>query len=206
MEGPLEENPEDRFAGRNRYLRRLPPEAYRGQAYVHWTMAIGERRTGWLHEPFHAGLREVVTHTMFRYALCCPVYCLMPDHMHLLFVGILEGSDQRNAVKFLRRHVNELVLRPAGFEFQQQPHDHVLLEEERQRDGFEKVAAYIQNNPVRGGLCEVPEEYPYTGCVVPGYPAVSLSLWQEDYWDRFWETYWRLVDEGVMRLVEEEIE
>jgi len=28
------------------YLRRLAPEAYRGQAYVHWSMTIDDRKEG----------------------------------------------------------------------------------------------------------------------------------------------------------------
>jgi hypothetical protein len=38
----------DRYSGRNGYLKRLPAEYYRGQAYVHWTMSVQDRKTGWL--------------------------------------------------------------------------------------------------------------------------------------------------------------
>ena len=37
-----------RFDGRNDHLRRLEPEYYRGHAYVHWTMTMQDRKTGWL--------------------------------------------------------------------------------------------------------------------------------------------------------------
>ena len=71
------------------YLRRLSPEHYRGQAYVHWSMTMDDRKTGWLIPIFYYKFREILTHTVFRYALCCPIYCCMPDHIHLLWVGIL---------------------------------------------------------------------------------------------------------------------
>ncbi|QEG33506.1 hypothetical protein Pr1d_07700 [Bythopirellula goksoeyrii] len=33
---------------RHDYLKRLPLEYYRGQAYVHWSLTMEDRRTGWL--------------------------------------------------------------------------------------------------------------------------------------------------------------
>ena len=68
-------------------LRRLEPQAYRGQACVHWSMAMHERKREWLTSLFHLEFREILTHTMFRYGLCCPIYCCMPDHIHLLCLG-----------------------------------------------------------------------------------------------------------------------
>jgi REP element-mobilizing transposase RayT len=82
----------NRFAGRGDHLFRLDREFYRGQAYVHWTINIEERQTGWLIPVFYYKFRELLTHTAFRYAVTCPIYCLMPDHMHLLWVGIADQS------------------------------------------------------------------------------------------------------------------
>jgi hypothetical protein len=88
------------------YLRRLPDEYYRGQAYVHWSMTMDDRKQGWLVPILYCRFREVLTHTFFRYGLCCPVYCCMPDHLHLLWIGILDSSDQRVAVKYFRNCKN----------------------------------------------------------------------------------------------------
>ena len=180
------------------YLKRLPPEYYRGQVYVHWSMTMDDRRTGWLIPIFYYKLREVLTHTMFRYAVCCPIYCLMPDHMHLLWVGILDGSDQRTAVKFFRAQLNP-ILEKLGAQFQKQPYDHVLREEERERTAFEDVAEYIARNPERAGLVQSDRfrDYPYTGCLVPGYP--DLKPFQEGYWDLFWKLYSELSKNGLVR-------
>ena len=71
--------------------------------------------------------------------------------------------------------------------FQKQPHDHVLREKERERDAFQRICYYIQENPVRKSLAEDWAEYSYTGCIVPGYP--ELDMRSEDYWDRFWRVY-----------------
>ena len=151
-------------------------------------MTIQHRQQGWLTPRFHLEYREILTHSTFRYGFCCPIYCLMPDHMHLLWVGILDTCDQRLAARFFRKHTNRLLERSAA-SFQQQPYDHVLREGERERGGFEAVAEYIARNPERAGLvpADAFRSYPFTGCLVPGYP--ELSLWQVDYWERFWRLY-----------------
>jgi len=144
--------------------------------------------------------REILTHTMFRYGLCCPIYCCMPDHIHLLWIGILDGSDQRHAAKFFRSQLNP-ILGKLGARFQNQAYDHVLPEEEREPTAFEAVVQYIARNPERAGLVPADgfREYKFTGCIVPGYP--DLSPWQADYWDVFWRICHRLHTEGLIRDV-----
>lgn len=184
------------------YLRRLSPAHYRGQSYVHWSMTMDDRKQGWLIPIFYYKFREILTHTMFRYGLCCPIYCCMPDHVHLLWVGILDGSDQRVAVKFFRSQLNP-ILAKLGCQFQQQPFDHVLTEDQRERSAFENIVEYIARNPERADLVKVDRyrEYKYTGCLVPGYP--DLSPWQAGYWDLFWRIYARFREKGLVRCTEE---
>ncbi len=156
--------------------------------------------TGWLIPIFYYKFREILAHTMFRYGLCSPIYCCMPDHIHLLWIGILDGADQRAAAKYFRKQLNP-VLERLGCRFQNQPHDNVLREEERDRNAFEDVVDYIARNPERKGLVGPDKfrEYPFTGCLMPGYP--ELRLWQEDYWGRFWRTFSYLHEHGLIRLI-----
>jgi len=180
------------------YLKRLPVEYYRGQAYVHWSMTMEDRKTGWLIPIFYYKFREILTHTMFRYGLCCPIYCCMPDHIHLLWVGIFDFSDQQKAAKYFRKQLN-LVLEKLGAYLQRQAYDHVLREEERERTAFENVVEYIARNPERAKLVKENcfHEYSYTDCLIPGYP--ELKLWQEDFWERFWRAYSYLQENGLMQ-------
>lgn len=170
------------------YLRRLEPEAYRGEAFVHWSMTIEERATGWLTPAFHAACREVLVHTGFKHQLACPVYCLMPDHVHLLWLGYAPECDQLAAAAFFRKHANRLL---APHRFQLQGYDHVLRDRERERNAFETAANYILQNPVRKGLVEEDAAYAYAGCVLPGYPELRLGM--VDYWERFWRAYYFLM-------------
>ncbi len=171
------------------WLRRLGPAAYQGYAAVHWTMAILPRRAGWLHQESHAAFRESLLHTLFQHRLACPIYCLMPDHLHLLLIGWDVNSDQRRAVQVFRRTFNG-VLRGSGFKFQKQAFDHLLRPDERNSSAFSELASYIRANPQRADLIRegagLPD-YPYSGCLVPGY--FNLSIWADDYWPRFWSIW-----------------
>ncbi len=170
-------------------LRRLEPGWYRGRAFVHWTMALEERATGWLDELAHARIREELCHALSRYDLVCPAYCLMPDHAHFLWVGCLDGSDQRGAVKIFREGWN-VDLRRGIRALQKQAHDHVLREPERERGAFAAVASYVFENPVRKVLAERWQQYPFLGAVVPGYPRFDPR--DDDFWERFWRIYAKL--------------
>ena len=198
---PLSKPPHD-------YLRRLPPESYRGLAMVHWTLTVADRRTGWLDASSHACWREVLLHALARYALAAPVYCLMPDHAHLLLVGLTERSDQQRALSFLRRYTAKMFAHsgsgsagekesPDGsgsasvtgqhMGWQKQAYDHVLREEERRGDPFRAVAHYIVENPVRAGLVETAEVWRFSGALVAGWPALDWR--QRDFWNRWWSIF-----------------
>ena len=169
------------------YLPRLPREYYQGDAVVFWTLTVAQRVKGYLSERFHLRFRELMVHAMVRGGLLCPVYCLMPDHLHLVWMGLRRESDQINGMVFLRTHL-EPELAPA--QFQHQAQDQVLREEQRRRNAFAKVCFYIAANPVRAGLVAEGGKWEYTGCVVPGYPKLDIGA--EDYWEKFWKIHGKL--------------
>lgn len=172
--------------GNRDHLRRLDAQAYQGLAQVHWILTIDQRKQGWLTDRFYLAFRELLTHTLSRYQICSPVFCLMPDHLHLLWIGWSEGSDQRNAMKHLRQHTNRLLAR-TEHRLQKQAYDHVLREKERSPDALSTLVDYILANPERSELCQESADYPYTGCLIPGYPEVDIL--SEDFWHRFWRIY-----------------
>jgi putative transposase len=89
-------------------------------------------------------------------------YCFMPDHLHLL----LSGEDKSSLHKFMRRFKQE-----TSFKFKKAHgtplwhrsyYDHILRKEE----ALEEVALYILNNPVRKGLVEDYQKYPFSGSFI----------------------------------------
>lgn len=186
-------------------LPRMERRCYQAFAAVHWTMKVEPAIPGWLTTEFHHDFRTILHHACARENLFCPAYCLMPDHLHLMWLGLSVASDQLNAVKFLRTWLNRLLAgkqienrksavdsrpRPrAGWTLQPQAHDHVLKEEERKQNAFAKVCFYILANPLRAELTKRACDWAYSGSVVPGYP--DLYPFQEDYWELFWKIDYR---------------
>ena len=90
-------------------------------------------------------------------------YCFMPDHLHLLVEAQSESSD---ALKFISR-AKQL----SGYHYKQ-----MFGERLWQRYGFERVlrsdeqslivARYILENPLRRGLVQRVEDYPYLGSTI----------------------------------------
>ena len=176
-----------------RHLPRLAPEFYRGRAFVHWTITTEQRATGWLTPVFHTVWRDILLHACARFELLCPAYVLMPDHAHLIWIGLNDrGSDQRLAIEFVRRNLRTHI---APGDWQRQAHDHVLDEAERKHGAFQTVAHYIFENPVRAGLVARWKDYTPVGCCVPGYPEFDVRA--DDYWARFWRCFNFLVEKRV---------
>ena len=161
---------------------------YCGQAYVHWTHTIKDRRTGWLTPIFYYKFRELLTHTLYRFSLVCPIYCLMPDHLHMIWIGFRDESNQLNASRYFRKQIG-IVFKKIGYQFQHQPHDRVLRESEKKESDFNNLVEYVAMNPERANLVSDDQfrTYPYSDCLLPGYP--ELTLWQDDFWPRFWRVY-----------------
>jgi putative transposase len=166
------------------HLKRLDDSEYQGHAIVHWTITIRDRRTGWLDARLYYRFRELLAHSFLRYAIASPMICLMPDHIHMVWMGILECSDQKLGMKHFRQHFNDALAR-IGFELQDQPHDHVLLQNEKTEAALMNLCEYIARNPERAKLVSIDgyKDYPFTGCLVPGYP--ELRPFEDDFWLRF---------------------
>jgi len=181
------------------HLRRLDKSFYRSLATVHWIHSIDQRRTGWLERDFHVSFRESLTHAAFLFGVWCPAYCLMPDHIHLVWSGTSEKSDQLLATRWLRRRVNS-ALAARSFQLQKQAYDRVLRPEERERFAFEKMLGYVLANPQRAGLEEedtLQPRWQWRGAILPGYPELSWSGTPESIsWDLYWKLFYQSVEEN----------
>jgi REP element-mobilizing transposase RayT len=89
---------------------------------------------------------------------------VMPEHVHLLLtpLGDAEGRPYllQEILKLIKgtsaRSVNRLVGRASPV-WQEESFDHVL----RSDESFEEKMEYIRQNPVRRGLANRPEDYPW---------------------------------------------
>lgn len=87
-------------------------------------------------------------------------FAVMPDHYHLI-VGLGNVKSLSDAVagvsKFTARRVNPLLGRDGAF-WEEGFYDHMI----RMRSDFDRILAYVHNNPVVAGLCSRPEDWPYS--------------------------------------------
>jgi putative transposase len=104
-----------------------------------------------------------------------PAFCFMPDHVHLLAQGLTADAS-------VRRFVHQAKQR-SGYEFSRrfgqklwQPswYDHVLRED----DETPVVVSYVLQNPVRAGLVERFEDYPFCGSLT--YSTDEIRAWVDE--------------------------
>ena len=97
--------------------------------------------------------RNFINESMDRYGVYVDSYVLMPDHIHLI-VSIDQGSDTTIGewVKAFKAMVAQ-----HRFKWQAGFFDHLLRSDESRSEKWE----YIRMNPVRAGLVEHPDEWPY---------------------------------------------
>ena len=89
---------------------------------------------------------------------------IMPNHVHLLFSVLRNQSgwpftliEILQSLKSSSAHSINKLLRRSGPVWQEESFDHVLRSDESSKQKLE----YIRQNPVRAGLAERPEKYPW---------------------------------------------
>jgi putative transposase len=91
------------------------------------------------------------------------VYCVMPDHVHLLVEGQEDNADLKTFVKRAKQHSGFCFKENYGKRLWQAGYyEHVL----REPENTSEVMAYVVNNPVRKGIVDQPADYPHWGSTV----------------------------------------
>jgi putative transposase len=96
-------------------------------------------------------------------------WVVMPSHFHWLFRPLddwaatlpAETSAREvimHSVKSFTAHQCNQILHLSGPFWQQESFDHCVRDEEE----LERIFDYIENNPVKAGLCKYQEEWPYS--------------------------------------------
>jgi putative transposase len=102
-------------------------------------------------------------------------FCIMPDHFHIVFC-LMPSEDlsklMQDLCKFTSRELNTL-LGGGGQFWQEGFHDHRCRHEGELHD----LCLYIEHNPVRAGLVEAAELWPYSSA----YPA-NRNMLDRDWW------------------------
>ena len=129
---------------------RLPRESYRGQVNVAFTLCIANR-TPFFAEPdvvsaFVSMLRAVTE----KHACVVPIYCFMPDHVHLLLSGQKESADAWNAAQTYKQKTGFwLGQHHPGVKWQNDFYDHII----RRDEDLGAQVRYIAGNQIGRASC-----------------------------------------------------
>ena len=105
-------------------------------------------------------------------------WCIMPNHVHVLcklvevvtLAEIIQSWKGASALK-----INRLLQR-SGTLWQREYHDRFI----RDLDHFHDCRAYIRNNPVKAGLCDTPEDWPFSSAGTGWHPDGAPASAGED--------------------------
>jgi REP element-mobilizing transposase RayT len=152
---------------------RLPLASYRSEVAVAFTVCVQERvrlfESGKVVELFVATLAGACE----RQGCLVPIYCFMPDHVHVVTLGRAESSDGwRAIVGFKQRTGYWLARNRPSVRWQRNFFDHLL----RTQEDLAAHVRYVAENPVRKQLVADWQEYPYTGSIGFDLDAILQSV------------------------------
>jgi len=153
---------------------RLPAAAYVGRKTVAFTACVEQRKALFVEAELVESCVHLLDHWTRAHDCLVPVYCFMPDHLHVLIQGQADASRPKAAMDEFKYATGLLPAKSAVGAWQTDYHDQII----RRSDDWRRQAFYILNNPVRAGLAEDPYAYPFTG-------SLGFEL-QEMFFDLNW--------------------
>ena len=139
---------------------RIPTFDYIGRHRYFLTFCTRHRRKLFTAEETVSLVRDQILRAAGIHELALPAYVFMPDHAHLFAVGHSDSADLQAFVKVAKQESGYAFSMACGERLWQPSfHDRVLRDDEPDLH----VIRYIFWNPVRAGLVERPEDYPFLG-------------------------------------------
>ena len=149
---------------------RLSPEKYIGKDWFFITICCAHRHNLFTTTKICTWFLSIIRADAASRSVAVHAFCIMPNHVHLLLEGMEPTADVLQFIKALKTKTsapfNRKTAKPL---WQKKFYDHIL----RQNDSPDDVAWYIWMNPVRAGLCDQPEEYPFLGSFTGMAPKPS---------------------------------
>jgi REP element-mobilizing transposase RayT len=141
---------------------RLPPDSYQGRLCVSFTLCVKDRLP-LFQEPIIVNIFTEILRKAAEKSHCfVPVYCFMPDHLHII---VSSNRDDANILKFVNYFKQKtgfwMSQNKIGVSWQKDFFDHIMRKDESLPD----VIRYILDNPVRKGLVEDWRDYPFKGAI-----------------------------------------
>ena len=139
----------------------------RKRQFGRWDMVLDKATEGplWLRKPEIAEIVVEALHYRNGKVYDLDLFCVMPNHGHAVFRPLQKDDGGYHALQTimhsLKRHTarqGNKVLRREGAFWQHESYDHVV----RDRKEWERIVAYVLNNPVKAGFVERWQDWPWT--------------------------------------------
>ena len=145
--------------------RRVDGFAYRGPYRYLLTFCTANRQPIFVAPQAANLVTQCVRQTAGEESFLLIAHCVMPDHVHLLVEGQSDAAELKRFMKIAKQRITYSLREKQGMKcaLQEGYHDWVLRREESTED----FIRYILANPVRAGIVEDPEDYPFSGCIFP---------------------------------------
>ncbi len=139
------------------------------QQFARWDEALDTSTTGphWLRRP---EIAQIIVDSLHhfdeeRYDLDC--YSIMSNHTHVVFKPLPKTNGTYHSLssimhshkRYTAWKANE-TLRRSGQFWQHESYDHVVRDERE----LNRIRQYVVNNPVKAGLVETWEDWPWSFC------------------------------------------
>ncbi len=143
-----------------------PRKATAGEAFVLMDRILDRAQTGPMFLK-QDEIAEIVAdalrfgHEQGRYEL--GPFAIMPNHVHvLLFPKTPVNALMKSLKGYTAREANRILDRTGTPFWQKESYDHWV----RNQDEWKKIAAYIENNPVKAGLVSRPQDFRWSSAYV----------------------------------------
>jgi REP element-mobilizing transposase RayT len=154
--------------------RRLSGVSYVGLQRYSVTVCTAFRKRIFENFEIGADIASQILRVAADFQFDLTVYCLMPDHVHLLAAAQCEASDLPSFVKHAKQITGFAYRQSTGQSLWQRGYyDRILRDDEASLT----VAKYILENPIRAGLTTTLGEWPLAGSSVYSWPEL-LTAWE----------------------------
>jgi putative transposase len=141
---------------------RLHRDAYRGEICLAVTACLEGRKPLFTDAEVVGAFIATLSDVAARWSCAVPVYCFMPDHLHLVLQGLSPRADLYGAViEFKQRTGYWLRRNRPEASWQKGFYDHVL----RESEDLTTQVRYVLDNPRRKGLVSSWDQYHFSGSV-----------------------------------------
>ncbi len=140
---------------------RLPLEYYTGQIACAFTICVKNKRVLFNNPRIINIFIELLKKASYRYNCIVPVYCFMPDHLHIILIGKEENSNLWKAISYFKQITGYWLAKNKLGKWQKDFYDHII----RKHEDLVAQVKYVLDNPVRKGLVDNWQDYPYKGSI-----------------------------------------